>query len=77
MDSRALETPFSVTERLSDRQLDRLLDALATLDEAALAKAAGTLADLAPAALRRLVGIAGQPGVGTVLRATLGRGRGG
>ena len=34
----------------------------ATLDEDALAKAAGTLADLSPTALRRLVGMAGQPG---------------
>jgi hypothetical protein len=75
-DSRGLQTLFAVLDRLSDPQLDRLVGALATLDEDALAKAAGTLADLSPAALRRLVGMAGQPGVGTVLRATLGRGKG-
>lgn len=75
-DSRALETLFAVLDRLSDRQLDRLLDGLATLDEDSLAKAAGTLADLSPTALRRLVGMAGQPGIGTVLGATLGRGKG-
>jgi DNA-binding transcriptional regulator GbsR (MarR family) len=73
-DARALQTLFAVLDRLSERQLDRLLEGLATLDEDALAKAAGTLADLSPAALRRLVGLAGQPGIGTVLRTTLGRG---
>jgi DNA-binding transcriptional regulator GbsR (MarR family) len=75
-DSRALDTLFAVLDRLSDPQLDRLLDGLATLDEDALAKAAGTLADLSPIALRRLVGMAGQPGIGTVLGAALGRGKG-
>jgi hypothetical protein len=65
-----------VLDRLTDRQLDRLLDGLAALDPDALTKAAGTLADLSPTALRRLVGMAGQPGIGTVLGATLGRGRG-
>lgn len=74
-DARALETLFTVLDRLTDRQLDRLLDSLATLDPDALAKAAGTLADLSPTGLRRLVGMAGQPGIGTVLGATLGRGK--
>jgi hypothetical protein len=73
-DARALGTLFTVVDRLSDRQLDRLLEGLAMLDDDALARVAATLADLSPTALRRLVGLAGQPGIGTVLRTTLGRG---
>jgi DNA-binding transcriptional regulator GbsR (MarR family) len=73
-DTTALATLFAVLDRLTDRQLDTLLDGLATLDEEALTKAAATLAELSPTALRRLVGMAGQPGIGKLLGATLGRG---
>ncbi|MFN8622703.1 MAG: hypothetical protein U0869_18365 [Chloroflexota bacterium] len=75
-DAQALATLFAVLDGLDARRLDRLLAALATLDPEALTRAATTLADLSPTVLRRLVAMAGQPGIATVLGATLGRGKG-
>jgi len=51
----------------TDATLDRLVEALAGVPEGELAKAATTVATMRPQLLRRLVRLAGQPGLARVL----------
>lgn len=66
-DSAALGRLFGVLGRLDDKALDRLLSLLADMPEDDLAKAAVTLGRLSPRALRRLLGMAGQPGIAAII----------
>ena len=66
-DSDALARLFAVLGRLDDRTLDRLIGRLAALPEKELAGAARTLAGVPSGTLRRLIGLAAQPGLARLL----------
>jgi DNA-binding transcriptional regulator GbsR (MarR family) len=59
---------FGVLGRLDAETVDRLLEALAKVPEAELAKAGATLAGMRPELLRRFIGLAGQRGIARLLR---------
>ncbi len=75
LDSGDIQRLFDVLARIPDVQLDALLRMAAATPADDLVSAAGFLSGLSPQGLRRLVGLAGQPGVAKVLGVTLGRGR--
>jgi DNA-binding transcriptional regulator GbsR (MarR family) len=66
-DEAALARLFAVLGRLDERTLDRLIGRLAAMPEDELAAAARTLAGLPAGTLRRLIGLAGQPGLARLL----------
>jgi hypothetical protein len=59
---------FVVLAALDDKDLDKLLSALATVPPDELSRAATQMSHLSPAALRRLLQLAGHPAVGRLLR---------
>jgi hypothetical protein len=75
LDSADIGRLFELLDRIPDRQLERLLQTIVAMPPDDVVGAADVLAGMPPAALRRLVGLARQPGIAKVLGATLGRGR--
>jgi DNA-binding transcriptional regulator GbsR (MarR family) len=67
-DTAALRNMFVVLAALDDKDLDKLLSALATVPPDELSRAATQMSHLSPAALRRLLQLAGHPAVGRLLR---------
>ena len=67
-DTVALRNMFVVLAALDDKDLDKLLSALATVPPDELSRAATQMSHLSPAALRRLLQLAGHPAVGRLLR---------
>lgn len=65
--STALARLFGVLARLSDEDLERLLTTLADVPEEELANALANLARLRPSLARRLLGLAGRPGLTRLL----------
>jgi DNA-binding transcriptional regulator GbsR (MarR family) len=66
-DPAAIAHLFGVLGRLDDRTLDRLLAAVVGVPQEDLVKAAKTVAGMRPSLLRRLIGLAGQPGLVRIL----------
>jgi DNA-binding transcriptional regulator GbsR (MarR family) len=66
-DSAALAHLLSVLDRLDDATLDRLVAALAPVPPDELAQAARSAAAMRPGLLRRLIRLAGQPGIARIL----------
>jgi hypothetical protein len=66
-DPAAIAPLFGVLGRLDDRTLDRLLAAVLGVPQEDLVKAAKTIAGMRPSLLRRLIGLAGQPGLVRIL----------
>jgi len=64
----ALAHLFGVLGRMDTATVDRLLEALARIPEAELAKAGATLAGMRPELLRGFIGLASQRGIARVLR---------
>jgi DNA-binding transcriptional regulator GbsR (MarR family) len=75
LDSADIGHLFDLLDRVPDGQVESLLRTLSTMDADDVVAAADVLAGLSPGALRRLIGLARQPGVAKVLGATLGRSR--
>lgn len=73
LDSADIGRLFDLLDRIPDRQVESLLHTVASMPSDDVVTAADLLAGLSPTALRRLVGLARQPGVAKVLGATLGR----
>jgi DNA-binding transcriptional regulator GbsR (MarR family) len=65
---------FDLLDRIPDARLEALLHTIATMAADDVVAAADLFAGLPPSALRRLIGLARQPGVSRVLGVTLGRG---
>jgi DNA-binding transcriptional regulator GbsR (MarR family) len=63
----ATQRLFALLDELDDASLRRLVALLETVDPHDLARATDALASLPPAAARRLVGLAGTPGIGRIL----------
>jgi hypothetical protein len=74
LDSVDIGRLFELLHRIPDEQLERLLRTMAAMPPDDVATAADLLAGMPPATLRRLIGLARQPGVARVLGTTLGRG---
>jgi DNA-binding transcriptional regulator GbsR (MarR family) len=68
-DSASLARLFGVLARISDTDLERLLSTLADVPEEELAGALANLARLRPSLARRLLGLAGRPGLTRILSA--------
>lgn len=66
-DAAALARLFAVLGRLEERNVERLIERLSSVPEDELAAAARTLAGLPQGTLRRLIKIAGQPGLARLL----------
>jgi DNA-binding transcriptional regulator GbsR (MarR family) len=66
-DSATIAHLFGVLGRLDDRTLDRLVTAIADIPQDDLVKAAKTVAGMRASLLRRLIGLAGQPGLVRIL----------
>jgi DNA-binding transcriptional regulator GbsR (MarR family) len=66
-DSAALAKLFGVLGRLDERAMERLIATLATVPEDELAAAARAVSRLPPGTLRRLIKLAGQPGLSRLL----------
>jgi DNA-binding transcriptional regulator GbsR (MarR family) len=62
-DTDALRTLFGVLSRQPDGELDRLLETLAKVPEDDLSRALTAISRMSPAAVRRLLNLAGQPAV--------------
>jgi DNA-binding transcriptional regulator GbsR (MarR family) len=67
-DTQALRNMFGVLTALKDDELDRLLKALASVPPEDLTRAATQISQMSPAAVRRLLQLAGNPTVGRLLR---------
>jgi len=67
-DTAALRNMFTVLSSIDDADLDRLLGALATVPAEELTRAATQMSHMSPAAIRRLLQLAGNPTVGRLLR---------
>jgi DNA-binding transcriptional regulator GbsR (MarR family) len=67
-DTQALRNMFTVLSSLDDGDLDRLFKALATVPPDELSQAASQISNMSPAAVRRLLQLAGNPTVGRLLR---------
>jgi DNA-binding transcriptional regulator GbsR (MarR family) len=74
LDSQDIGRLFDHLDRIPDERLERLLRAVAGMPPDDVVASAELLAGLSPSGLRRLAGLARQPGVAKVLGATLGRG---
>jgi DNA-binding transcriptional regulator GbsR (MarR family) len=74
LDSVDIGRLFDVLDRIPDAQLDALLTTLARMPADDLVRTATLLSEMTPAALHRLVALAGQPGVSRLVGFTLGRG---
>ena len=75
LDSADIGRLFELLDRIPADRVDKLLRGVAATPPDDISAAAEVLAGLSPSGLRRLVALAGQPGVAKVLGATLGRGR--
>ena len=75
LDSADIGHLFDLLDQLPDGQVEAVLRTLATMAADDVVAATDLLSGLSPSALRRLIGLARQPGVVKVLGATLGRGR--
>jgi DNA-binding transcriptional regulator GbsR (MarR family) len=74
LDSADIGRLFDLLDRVPERQVEALLRTLSTMAADDVVAAADLLSGLSPSALRRLIGLARQPGVAKLLGATLGRG---
>jgi DNA-binding transcriptional regulator GbsR (MarR family) len=73
LDSADIGHLFDLLDRVPDGQIEALLRTLATMAADDVVTAADLLSGLSPNTLRRLIGLARQPGVGRMLGVTLGR----
>jgi DNA-binding transcriptional regulator GbsR (MarR family) len=67
-DTDALRNMFAVLNELDEGDIDRLLTSLASVPRDDLTRAAKQISHMSPAALRRLLQLAGNPAVGRLLR---------
>lgn len=75
LDSEDIGRLFELLDRIPGRQVESLLRTVARMPPDDVVTAVGALAGMPPTALRRLIGVAAQPGVARMLGATLGRAR--
>jgi hypothetical protein len=73
LDSADIGRLFDLLDRVPDGQVEGLLRTLSAMAADDVVAAADLLSGLSPSALRRLIGLARQPGVAKVLGVTLGR----
>ncbi len=73
LDSADIGRLFDLLDRVPDTQVEALLRTLSAMAADDVVAATDLLAGLSPSALRRLIGLARQPGVTKLLGATLGR----
>lgn len=66
-DSATLARLFGVINKLDDRALDQVLNALATVPDAELARAVSNICGMRSPVLRRFIGLAGRPGLARLL----------